>query len=150
MVYWHRDMSEKFTINVHYLFVLMLVYNVHLLFNMHGRNIKVLFMLFLQSAHTSSLIGPNMFLITPSWNFLNIFSPLMSNIRFYTHIKQQAELEFHMFQSLDSTAKIKRFWSKSFQAFPEPNPLFRSSYMYLRLLGSFSNIWTLLHSRTIY
>ena len=76
---------------------------------MHGMNIKVLIMFFLQSPHTSPLLDPNMFFITPSWNFLNIFSPLMSNTRFYTQLKQQAELDFHIFQSLDSTAKIKRF-----------------------------------------
>jgi len=33
-------MSEQFNVNLHYLFVRMLVYNKHLLFNMHGMNIK--------------------------------------------------------------------------------------------------------------
>jgi hypothetical protein len=33
-------MSESFNINLHYLFVRMLVYNKYLLFDIHGMNIK--------------------------------------------------------------------------------------------------------------
>jgi len=35
-------MSEQFNVNLQYLFVHMLVYNKHLLFNMNGMNIKVI------------------------------------------------------------------------------------------------------------
>jgi len=41
MVYWQRNMSEWFDINLPYLFVHMLVCNIHLLFNMNGMNIKI-------------------------------------------------------------------------------------------------------------
>jgi len=34
-------MSGEFNINLHYLFVHMMVHNKHLSFNMHGKNIKV-------------------------------------------------------------------------------------------------------------
>jgi len=34
-------MSELFNINLHYLFVHMLVNKKHLLYNMHGMNVKV-------------------------------------------------------------------------------------------------------------
>jgi len=36
-----KTCRSNFNVNLHYLFVHMLVYSKHLLFNMHGMNIKV-------------------------------------------------------------------------------------------------------------
>jgi len=41
MAYKHRNMSDNFYINMHYLFVHMFVYNKHLLINMHCININI-------------------------------------------------------------------------------------------------------------
>jgi len=50
-------MLEQFNINLHYLFVHLLVYNKHLVFNMHGINIKIVILHFNALPRTLSAVS---------------------------------------------------------------------------------------------